>query len=197
MRYAVSGLLPHGRLEEAVAEIERVLEFDPLSIFAQFWLTIMLLLWRRFDRAIEEARKLLDLDPTSFGAHFVFARCYSYRGLFVEAVASQRRAVELSGGSGAMLGWLGLTLAESGQAAEARDVLQQLHAKAAKGYVPPTSFAWIHLGLGEIDSAFEWLNRAVDDCDQLMMPIKSYAFFDPIRGDPRFPALLRKMNLEP
>lgn len=67
---------------------------------------------------------------------------------------------------------------------------------AALGYVPPCCFAWIHLGLREIDAAFEWLNRAVDECDQLMMPIKTYGFLDPIRSDPRFSVLLRKMNLE-
>ncbi len=196
MRYAVSGLMPHGRLEEAVAELERALEFDPLSLFARFWLGIMLLLWRRYERAIEESRKLLDLDPTYWGPHFIIAVCCRYQGMFEEAVAAQRKAVELSGGAAAMLGWLGLTLAASRQAAEARDVLQRLHGMAAKGYAPPSSFAWIHLGLKEIDVAFEWLNRAVDECDQFMMPIKSYAFFDPIRADPRFAALLRKMHLE-
>jgi len=85
----------------------------------------------------------------------------------------------------------------SGNAAEVRSLLRRLHIKAVQEYLPPTCFAWIHLGLGEIDSAFEWLNRAVDECDQFMMPIKSYKFFDPIRADPRFLTLLRKMNLEP
>jgi hypothetical protein len=53
------------------------------------------------------------------------------------------------------------------------------------------------LGLRDVDRALEWLDRAVDTRDQLMMPIKSYVFFDPIRNDPRFHALLRKMRLEP
>jgi len=197
MRYAVSGLMPHGRLAEAVAELERALEFDPLSALARFWLGIMLIFSRRYDRAVEESRKLLDLDPNYSGAHFIIAACYRYQGRFQEAVAVQRKAVELSGNTVANLGWLGLTLAASGQTAEARDVLQRLHGMAATGYVPPSSLAWVHLGLKEIDAAFEWLNRAVDECDQFMMPIKSYAFFDPIRSDPRFAALLRKMNLEP
>jgi hypothetical protein len=96
-----------------------------------------------------------------------------------------------------MMGWLGLTLGLGGKASEARSLLERLHANASQAYVPPTSFAWIHLGLGETDAAFEWLDRAVDECDQFMMPIKSYEFFDPIRSDPRFVALLRKMNLEP
>jgi hypothetical protein len=63
--------------------------------------------------------------------------------------------------------------------------------------VPPCSFAWIHLGLKEIDTAFEWLNRAVEVCDQLMMPIKTYGFLAPIRADPRYFALLRRMKLKP
>ncbi len=66
---------------------------------------------------------------------------------------------------------------------------------AANRYVTPTSFAWIHIGLKEFDTAFEWLDRAVDECDQFMMPIKTYGFFDPIRSDPRFASLLHKMNL--
>jgi hypothetical protein len=197
VRYALSGLMPHGRLEEAVSELECALELDPLSFVGRFWLGVMLLLWRRYERGIEESRKLLALDPNYYPAHFVISGCCRCQKKFEEAVAAERRAVELSGGSAGMLGWLGLTLAESGETAEARDVLRRLHGMAAEGYVPPCSFAWIHLGLGEIDTAFEWLNRAVDAGDQFMMPIKSYGFFDPLRKDPRFAALLRKMNLEP
>ena len=196
VRYALSGLMPHGRLEEAVSELECALELDPLSFVGRFWLGVMLLLWRRYERGIEEGRKLLALDPNYYPAHFVISGCYRCQRKFEEAVAAERRAVELSGGSAGMLGWLGLTLAESGETAEARGVLRRLHGMAAEGYVPPCSFAWIHLGLGEIDTAFEWLNRAVDAGDQFMMPIKSYGFFDPIRQDPRFATLLRKMNLE-
>jgi len=196
VRYALSGLMPHGRLEEAVAELERALELDPLSFLARFWLGIMLMLWRRYDRALEEQRKLLELDPTHWGAYFVTHACYRYQGMLDEAVAAQRRAVDLSGESAHNLGWLGFSLAEAGQCAEAREVLRRLHRQAVNGYVPPTCFAWVHLGLGETDAAFSWLDRAVEECDQRMMPIKSYRFFDPIRTDPRFLGLLRKMHLD-
>ncbi len=196
MRHAVSDLMPHGRLGEAVAELERALELDPLSALPRFWLGIMLVLARCYERGIEEGRKLLEIDARSAAAFFILALCYRYLKNFQEALAAQHRAVEFSGGSAAMLGWLGLTLAESGQTTEARQILQGLHDMTAKGYVPPFSFALIHLGLREVDLAFEWFDRAVDECDQLMMPIKSYGFFDPLRSDPRFTALLRKMNLE-
>jgi TolB-like protein/Flp pilus assembly protein TadD len=197
MRYAVSGLMPHGRVREAAAELERALELDPLSLLMRMWLCIMILLMHDFERGIEEGRKMLDLDPNYPFAYFVIAVGCTYQKKFEEALAAQRKAIELSGGPPISLGWLGMMLAASGQAAEARDVLQRLYETAAKEYVPACSFAWIHLGLREIDVAFQWLNRAVEECDQFMMPIKTYAFLDPFRADPRFTTLLRKMNLEP
>jgi len=104
--------------------------------------------------------------------------------------------VDLSHGYPMMLGWLGLTLGGSGRTDEARGVLARLESVARSTYVPPTSYAWVCIGLREVDAAFEWLDRAVEARDQLMMPIKSYAFFDPLRADPRFAALLRKMKLD-
>ncbi len=192
-RYAVSELMPHARLDEAVAQLERALEVDPLAFFARMWLGLVFMLQRRYERALVEARKLLELDPNYVYGHFIVAMASHYMGKGKEAIAGQRRVAELSGG--ATTGWLGLILAAHGQATEARALLRRLHGIAGSGYVPPTTFAWIHLGLKEVDAAFEWLNRAVEECDQLMMPIKSYGLFDPIRSDPRFTVLLRKMRL--
>lgn len=197
VRYALNWLMPHGRLEEGVAELESALEFDPLSAYTRTVLAILFLLWRRYDRAIVESRQLVELEPSAYWGHLLMGSCYRELKRFDEAIAAHRRAVEVSGGSAAMLGWLGMTLGLSGNKTEARSLLKRLQRMATQTYVPPTSFAWIHLGLGEIDSAFEWLERAVDERDQLMMAIKSYAFLDPIRTDPRFLSLLRKMHLEP
>jgi hypothetical protein len=63
--------------------------------------------------------------------------------------------------------------------------------------VSSTSFAWIHVGLGEIEDAFVWMERGIDEGDAFIIPIKTYPFLDPLRADPRYLALLRKMNLEP
>ena len=196
-RYAVSDLMPHGRLEEAITEIERALESDPLSLLMQGWLGVMLVLAHKWDRALDQAHLLLQLSPSTFWGHFIFGVTYREKRMFDKAVSALRAAIEVSGGMPGLIGWLGLTLGMNGSAAEARTLLDRLHGKGAQGYVPPSSFAWIHLGLGETDNAFEWLDRAVDECDQFMMPIKSYSFFDPLRADPRFRALMRKMNLEP
>lgn len=111
-----------------------------------------------------------------------------------KAIAEHRRAVELSPGLDFFLGWLGLALAVCGRPSEARSLLDQF--RKSNHYILPTSYAHIHLGLGEIDSAFQWFDRAVEEHDQMMVPILSYAHYDPIRQDPRFTALLRKMKLQ-
>jgi tetratricopeptide (TPR) repeat protein len=196
LRYAVCDLMPHGRLEEAISEIEHALESDPLSLLTQAWLGVMLVLAHKWDLAIDQAHVLLQLDSSAVWGHFVMGVAYRGKKMFEKAITAQRMAAEVSGDASPMIGWLGLALGLGGNAAEARYWLDCLYAKAAKGYVPPTSFAWIYLGLAEIDTAFEWPDRSVDECDQFMMPIKSYEFFDPIRADPRFRALVRKMNLE-
>ena len=87
-------------------------------------------------------------------------------------------------------------LAKAGETAEAGARLDKLTEISRAAYVPPTCFAWIHLGLGHIDEAFTWIGRAVDGRDPIIVPIQSYPFLDPLRADPRFRALLRKMNLE-
>ncbi len=196
LRYAVSWLMPQGHMEEAAAEVEFALQSDPLSLFVRTWWTLMLLIGHQHERTLEAARQVLELDPAAYWAHLAIGSTYRDQGIFEKAIAAYRRAMEASGESPPMMGWLGLTLGLSGNASEARALLERLYRKAAQGYVPPTSLAWIHLGLGEIDAAFEWLNRAVDECDQLLMAIKSFTFLNPIRADPRFNALLRKMNLE-
>lgn len=194
-RYSLSGLMPQGRLLEAIREIEVALESDPLSVAMHLWLCAMLWMARQFDRALEEANRAIELDPGSFMGYYALGHVRTMQHVFEEAISAQQKAAELSGNSPTVLVWLGLALALGGRDAEARALLQRLHALAAQTYVPPTGFAWIHLGLGEIDDAFVWMDRAIDARDPMMVPIKSYCFLDPLRPDPRFTALLRKMNL--
>ena len=205
--HALVILMPHNRIDEAVAELEGALESDPLAVGTRCWLGIMLLLAREYDRAIDEARVMLELEPNSCWPPFITGIAYrqkyfeeSVRGNvrpdFAEkAIAGHRRAVELAPGADHLLAWLGFALGVCGRKAEARAVLEQF--QRSERYILPTNFAHVHLGLGEIDAAFEWFDRAVEERDQNMMPILSYAHFDPLREDPRFAALLRKMNLEP
>ncbi len=195
-RNAISGLMPIGRLDEAAAELETVLDLDPLNLEVRRWLGLMHW-WRRdYEHAIEQARLILAVDLNYPTAHVLIGVVRCAEGKFDEAIPALRKCVELSNRAPVWLGWLGLGVAQSGDVAEARALLAQLHAAAERAYIPASCFAWIHLGLGELDEAFAWMRHAVDDRDPMMTPIKSYPFFDPIRADPRFAALLRTMHLE-
>ena len=190
------GLMPHALINDAIGEIERGLELDPMSMFLRCWLAVMHWLGRHYDCAVEQLRRVLEVDPNYCMAHLVLGQTRCMEHKFEEAIAALRKAVELYGSAPTVLVWFGLALAQGGNLAEARALLQRLHAMASQAYVPPTCFAWIHFGLGEIDDAFAWMDRAVEARDHMIIPIKSYPFLDPLRGDPRFTALLHKMNLE-
>ncbi|MBZ5568175.1 MAG: winged helix-turn-helix domain-containing protein [Acidobacteriia bacterium] len=189
-------LLVLGRIDEAVAELERALEFDPLSPEVRFWLGELFFFGRKYERGLEQARQLVELEPEHQVAYMVLGQVYLGMQRFEESVAALRHAVEISGEFPLMLGWLGLALGLGGYTEEARTVLERLRVIASQRFVLPTSLAWIHFGLGEIDGAFEWMERAVDRNDGWIPALKSYPFLDPLRADPRFAALLRKMNLE-
>jgi tetratricopeptide (TPR) repeat protein len=195
MRYATTGLMPLGRIVEAVAELERALDLDPLAMFPRLWLEVMLGLNRQYDRAIEQGRLVLEIAPRHFLGHFTIGTVYYEAGMFDEAIAALRKAAELTGGAPLMLGWLGLALADSGDRAGARALMERLRTMPPSVYVLPSSVAWIHLGLGEIDEFFACMDQAIEERDHLIMAIKTYPFLDRIRNDARYARLLRKMNL--
>jgi TolB-like protein/tetratricopeptide (TPR) repeat protein len=198
-------LMPHSRIDEAVAELRGALESDPLDTGIRCWLGIMLLLGRNYEAGIKEAKCMLELEPNSCWPPFIEGIAYrqmyfeeSLRGNFkpefaAASIAGHRRAVELAPGAEHLLAWYGFALGVCGKKEEARNILTQF--KRSEHYILPTNFAHLYLGLGEIDTAFAWFDRAVEERDQNMMPILSYAHFDPLRSDPRFGELLCKMKL--
>jgi tetratricopeptide (TPR) repeat protein len=175
---------------------EIVLDLDPLNLEARRWLGLMQW-WRRdYDSSLEQAQLILAIDPNYPTAHVLIGVTRCAQRKFDEAIPELRKCVELSNRAPVWLGWLGLGVALSGDVSEACALLAQLRAAAEQTYIPASSFAWIYLGLGELDEAFAWLNRAIDERDPMMTPIRSYPFLDPIRADPRFVELLGKMKLD-
>ncbi len=188
-------LLTLGRTEQAITELECALESDPLSLEVRFWFVLVLFLGRRYDRALAVARQFIELEPAHHLGQFMLGLVYLGMESYEDSVAALRRAAELSDDFPFMLGWLGLALGLGGHAAEARIILDRLRAIAVERVVLPTSFAWIHLGLGEIDDAFLCLERAVYRNDEWVHALKGYPFLTPFRSDPRFHKLARMMNL--
>lgn len=179
----------------AAAELERALESDPLCFDVRAWLTMMLHLGRHFDQALQQGYRLLDLEPEHFASHQLLG--YVYLGMkdFQKSIDAFQKAAQLSNDLPISLGLLGLSLGLSGHKREAKALLEQLRNRTSREYIKPTCFAFLHIGLGNTDEAFVWTEKAIDAADRHMEPIKTYPFLDPLRSDPRFTALLRKMNL--
>ena len=132
LRYAISGLLPHGRVLEAAAELERILETDPLSLPVRSWLAIMLGFGRQYERATEQARRALELDPNHFATHIIVGQMYRYMESYGEAIAAFRRGTELSGGCPFACGWLGEALEKRRPCGSPRPARPAL---SSRGYV--------------------------------------------------------------
>lgn len=194
-RYALSGLMPSGRVREAAQELERVLELDPLSVNVRMWFVEMLHFAGENGRALEQARIVAEMDAGFWWGHMALGQILLALGRLEEGLGALRQAASLSGGHPIILGWLGMALGMAGEEREARAMLEGLERARGRVYIPPTSLAWIHLGLGETEEAFAWMDRAADERDPILIPLKNYWFFDPLREDPRYRALLRRLNL--
>lgn len=195
--HATSAFIPHGRLTESIAELDQALELDSLSVLLRSWLAISLYLSRDYDRALKEAYIVAELAPNSPVAQIGIGNILRDSGNIKEAVVCHRNALAISGGSPQILGWLGLDLAMCGEEREAREILNRLHQISMKTYVSPTSLAWVYVGLQDFEAALSWLEKAIDDRDPNINPLKTFPFLDPLRHDARLATLLKKMNLEP
>jgi serine/threonine-protein kinase len=196
LRYAVAGLMPHGRLKEALAEVEKVLDSDPLSQFVNWTLGYMAYFARMPERTIATGRRMIELDSSSFLAYWVLSVGLEQVGDLSRAVTAMRRANGLSGGIPFTTGFLARVLGEAEEDDEVRRMVDEMSRAAASRYYPPSAIALGHIGLGQWDDAFDWLEQAVDLRDPIVMPVKSFPFLDPVRNDSRYHQLLRKMKLD-
>jgi TolB-like protein/Tfp pilus assembly protein PilF len=184
-----------GRFEEAIVELKRALELDPLSLLINGNLGIVFYLARQYDQAIEQERKTLDLDANFIVAHWYLGLSYVQKSMYKEAIAEFEKAFVIAPGNRLTLAGLGYSYAAAGRKLEAQKVLDQLNELSKQEYVPPWSRALIYVGLGEKDKALEWLEKGFDD--RSISNIALLPFSDPLRSDPRFADLLRRMNLQP
>ncbi len=182
------------RFDEAFVELKSAAELDPLSLIISTNLGDALLYSRRYDEAIAQYKRTLALDADFQYARFELGYAYLVKQMYREAAAEFRKGLEL-GYDPAYQGYLGYSLAKSGQRAEAIKILDELKAESARRFVPSYAFAVIHLGLNDKEEAF---NRMEKDVDERSSQASYYAVapeLDEVRSDPRFKAMLRRMNL--
>jgi TolB-like protein/Tfp pilus assembly protein PilF len=191
--YGVS-LAGAGRLDEAVAELKRAQQVDPLSLTINAVVGWMLYLARDYDRAIEQEKLVLEMDTNFALAHRYLGLAYEQKGMYTEAISEFQKAKSLSGARPLDAGSLGHAYAVAGRAAEARQVLKEVNERSPQVYFPALDVGLIHLALGEKDLAFEWLEKAVQERSPWLTHLRVDPRFDPLRSDPRFTTLLNRIG---
>jgi serine/threonine protein kinase len=196
--YANWHLQPSGRIDEALAEDRRALEIDPLDALYSSHVGYCLHASRQFEPAIAQLQHAIDLDPTFYYPVWLLSITYALIGKTDEAVAAAEKARELSGGAAPTVGLLGRAYGLVGRTTEARQLLEELEVRRLSSYIPASSMAMIHRGLGDLAKGLEWWVKAVEEHDVLLVvSLKVEPGYDQLRSHPAYKDLLRKMNLEP
>ena len=184
-----------GRSEEALAAIQRAHALDPLSLTINMSIGTTLFYARRYDDTIAQQRGTLEFDPSFPPALRNLGGAYEQKGMYAEAIDTYRKAISHSPHDASARGLLAHAFAVSGDRDEARRLLRELTDQQSQRFVSSYSLAAVHVGLGEHDQAFERLEQAFRDRDRGMAWIKVAPRLDPLRSDPRFTDLLRRMKL--
>ena len=188
--YGSGPLLAVGEFDRAIAELRRAQQLDPLSLIINADLGVAFATARRYDEAIAQLRKTIEMDPRFYYAHWNLGVALELKGELREALAEYKKAAELDDDP-IVLGLTAHAYAKLGERDQAVKLLAQLHQVAAHRYVPFSTFAGVYMALGEKDKAIDYLERAYRD--HALSGIKVDPMLDPLRGDPRFEALVARI----
>jgi eukaryotic-like serine/threonine-protein kinase len=186
-----------GRAPEALAESRRALSLDPLSPAVNGLLGTVYYYARRPDDAIRQYRTTLALQPGQVLTRFYLGLAYLEKHAYPQAIAEFERCVQDANGLPLTRAGLACAHALAGDRAEAERILADLTHGPSAERVSPSYLALVYVGLGDRDKALRAMERAADARDSYLGHIKVLPLLDPVRGDPRFQALLRRVGLAP
>ncbi|MHC4191709.1 MAG: tetratricopeptide repeat protein [Planctomycetota bacterium] len=183
-----------GRFDEAIDTIQTAVKLDPLSHIFNNNLANMYLHAGQVEQAIEHRKRTLELYPGFVDAISNLANDYLSMSMYPEAVATIEKGMSLAGRTHRLVALLGRAYALSGRKDEIETLLQELQERAASEYVLPIYFGELYAALGKTDEAFRWLEKAYQERNWGMLMLKTWPFWDPLRSDPRFDDLVRRMG---
>ena len=187
-------LMWRGRFQEALDESERAHQLDPLSLIIAADNGAILYFSGKYDGAIEKWRSVQDMDPVFMRAHLIEG-AYVEKGMFAEALADNEK-VRPTISDGAYWAWRAYILGRSGQITEAHAAIHQLLETEKSSPVDPIALAQACAGIGDKDHALSWLEKAYAQHSNGLTSLKVDPAYNPLRGDPRFQDLLRRVGLE-
>jgi tetratricopeptide (TPR) repeat protein len=195
LAYAVSYLTAMGRAEEVVAELERALGLEPLAMINNTILVNGYFYARQNEKALQQARKAYDLDPDFPLVLFWLGQAYIANGMYDDAIAFGENGLQKSPSNLTYLSFLGQAYAKSGRRVDAQQFIDRLREAAKTQHVRTYYIACIYAALGDKDKAFAELEKSFADKDCFLPRAKIDPLLDPLRDDPRFKALLKRLHL--
>ncbi|MEE8166596.1 MAG: tetratricopeptide repeat protein, partial [Myxococcota bacterium] len=187
-------LISLGRIDEAEDHKRQVLAIDPGSLVGRADLANVYFNRRQFEKAVESAQTATAMDPSFAQAFKKLGDIYIGMRRYNDAIEAFTKANELAP-SGRHLGYLGYALGLAGQRIEAIAILDAMIERAKHGYVSAGAFAMVYFGLGQQDRAFEYFDEALDERDFVLPFLKFSPSVDPLRSDPRFDEMIRRIGL--
>src|SRR5215510_14190561 len=193
--YAIHYLTPTGQWEEAIKEMKRALDLEPTSLVMNSFLGATLYFSGRYDEAIEQCRKTIEMDSNFAVAHWHLGLVYQQKGMYEEAISELQKAITLSGNSPLMIAALGHAYAKAGKRNEANRVLDELQKLSVVSYVSSLELAAIYAAFGEREQAFQRLEESYQERCFHLVNLNVRPEFAPLRRDPRFNNLVRRIGL--
>ena len=193
--YAVSCLVPLGRLDDALHEVQFAQTLDPVSKIISRDTARVYYYRREFEAALEECDRTIERDPYFSGAYWILGLVQEQLRDFQESAAAFQRGIQLLPEQPLMRAALGRLFALSGKPAKARQVLREMKDISAKRYLCPFEPAMIHLALGQLDTAFECLGKAKEERCFDLISLNTDPRFDEVRAEPRLRSIANEMGL--
>jgi TolB-like protein/DNA-binding winged helix-turn-helix (wHTH) protein/Flp pilus assembly protein TadD len=182
-----------GRYPEAIAEMKKAQNLDPLSLIIQADLAELLVIAHEYDESIQQSQKAIEMDPNFAMAHNQLGQGYLEKHMNEPAVAQLRAAVQLSADSPTCVANLARAYAASGNKNEATDLLGELKKRSNANYSHGSEIATVYAALGDKDQAMIWLAKAYEE--RFNPGVLLRPGFDPLRTDPRFQDIVRRVGL--